>query len=72
MSRVVALETSERVLVLQLHTARRKARQAAEAEVTTLLEDLGARRLPGGPLAEGSRNRLGAVNPTRFRSCARV
>jgi SAM-dependent methyltransferase len=47
-------ETAELVLVLQLHTARKRARAAAEAEVVTLLEGLGARRLPGGPLADMS------------------
>jgi SAM-dependent methyltransferase len=47
-------KTSERVLVLQLHAARKRARAAAEAEVVSLLEGLGARRLAGGPLADVS------------------
>lgn len=49
---MTVLEVSERALVLQLRTARRKARSAAVAEVVALVEDLGGRALSGGPLSE--------------------
>jgi hypothetical protein len=49
---VHGLAADERALVLRLRPSRRRARAAAVAEVATLLEDLGGRPLPGGPLSE--------------------
>src|SRR5262245_24340022 len=46
------LAADETALVLHLRPSRRRARAAAVAEVVTLLEDLGGRPLPGGPLSE--------------------
>ncbi|HEY7295642.1 MAG TPA: hypothetical protein VH916_11410 [Dehalococcoidia bacterium] len=41
-----------RLLICHLREARRRARAVAEAELLSLLEDLGGARLEGGPLAE--------------------
>jgi hypothetical protein len=60
----MAEEESERVLVLSLHSARKKARRAAEAEVVALLDDWGAHALPGGPRAEVSGTAWVGVKPT--------
>ncbi len=49
---MTGLAAGERALVLHLRPSRRKARAAAVAEVATVLEDLGGRPLPGGPLSE--------------------
>src|SRR5437879_6402272 len=43
---------SERILVLRLRTSRRKARDAAVAEVLAVLRGLDARAASGGPLSE--------------------
>lgn len=45
---------TQATLVLRLRRARRKAREAAVAEVVALLRDFGGRPLPGGPLSEVS------------------
>ena len=58
------LRESARVLVLQLHEARKKARAAAVAEVAALLEDVGCRPLRGGPLSDVSGIAWVAVNTT--------
>jgi hypothetical protein len=46
------LAADETALVLHLRPSRRRARAVAVAEVATVLEDLGGRPLPGGPLSE--------------------
>lgn len=47
-------DLSEKILVLTLHAARRRARAAAEAEVMALLGDCDVHRLADGPRAEVS------------------
>jgi len=68
---MLELRESERVLVLQLHEARKKARAAAVAEVATLLEDIGGRPLIGGPLSEVSGIAWVAVNATPISELAK-
>ncbi len=47
-------DRTEATLVLHLRRSRRKARDAAVAEVAALLSDRGGHALPGGPLSEVS------------------
>jgi hypothetical protein len=70
---MTGLAAGERALVLHLRPSRRKAREAAMAEVATVLEDLGGRPLPGGPLSEVAGVAWVAVGPApRARIAGRV
>jgi hypothetical protein len=42
----------DRILVLRLRRSRRKAREAAVAEIVAVLRDLDARAAPGGPVSD--------------------
>lgn len=51
---IAVADTQVATLVLHLRSSRRKAREAACAELVALLRDLGAREARGGPLSEES------------------